>query len=89
MKNVPHIKNMSLFQTGYLTIDRAEQRQVPFTNKTVTKYHLHFPNLEVEASFNDSVRSMSGTSIITKLPSLKPPLSKRPAPFIDRYLTGI
>ena len=44
-----------LFQTGYLTIDRAEQRQVPFTNKTVTEYYLHFPNLEVEASFNDSL----------------------------------
>ena len=44
-----------LFQTGYLTIDRAEQRKVPFTNKTVTEYYLHFPNLEVEESFNGSL----------------------------------
>ena len=44
-----------LFQTGYLTIDRAEQRQVPFTKKNITEYYLHFPNLEVEESFNNSL----------------------------------
>ena len=44
-----------LFQTGYLTIDRAERRKVPFTDKTVTEYYLHFPNLEVEESFNGSL----------------------------------
>ncbi|MBR6060317.1 MAG: AAA family ATPase [Victivallales bacterium] len=44
-----------LFQTGYLTIDHAEQRQVPFTQKVITEYYLHFPNMEVEESFNDSL----------------------------------
>lgn len=44
-----------LFQTGYLTIDRAERQQVPFTNKFVTKYYLRFPNMEVEESFNGSL----------------------------------
>jgi hypothetical protein len=44
-----------LFQTGYLTLDRAENRQVPFTNKTITEYYLHFPNMEVEESFNNSL----------------------------------
>ncbi len=44
-----------LFQTGYLTIDRTEQRQVPFTKKAITEYYLHFPNLEVEESFNNSL----------------------------------
>ncbi len=43
-----------LFQTGYLTIDHAEQQQVPFTNKKITKYYLRFPNMEVEESFNGS-----------------------------------
>ena len=44
-----------LFQTGYLTIDRAERRQVPFTKKVITEYYLHFPNLEVEESFKDAL----------------------------------
>ena len=44
-----------LFQTGYLTIDRAEQRLVPYTKKVITEYYLHFPNMEVEESFNDSL----------------------------------
>ena len=44
-----------LFQTGYLTIDRAERQQVPFTDKFVTKYFLRFPNMEVEESFNGSL----------------------------------
>jgi len=39
---------MMLFQTGYLTIDRAECQQVPFTNKFVTKYYLRFPNMELK-----------------------------------------
>ena len=44
-----------LFQTGYLTIDRAERRQIPFTSKAITEYYLHFPNMEVEESFNGSL----------------------------------
>ena len=44
-----------LFQTGYLTIDRKEQRQVPFTEKVISEYYLRFPNLEVEESFNNSL----------------------------------
>ena len=44
-----------LFQTGYLTIDRAEQRLIPFTSKAITEYYLHFPNMEVEESFNGSL----------------------------------
>ena len=44
-----------LFQTGYLTIDRAEQRLVPYTKKVITEYYLHFPNMEVEESFNNSL----------------------------------
>ena len=41
-----------LFQTGYLTIDRLEQRQVPFTDTVVSEYYLRFPNREVEESFS-------------------------------------
>jgi len=44
-----------LFQTGYLTIDRAERRKIPFTSKAITEYYLHFPNMEVEESFNGSL----------------------------------
>ncbi len=44
-----------LYQTGYLTIDHEEKRQVPFTKKVVTEYYLHFPNQEVEESFNDAL----------------------------------
>ena len=44
-----------LFQTGYLTVDRVAQRQVPFTDKTITEYYLRFPNREVEESFNNSL----------------------------------
>ena len=63
-----------LFQTGYLTIDRAEQREVPFTNETITEYYLHFPNREVEESFNNSllaycttVRKQDSQELILKL----------------------
>ena len=44
-----------LFQTGYLTIDHAEQRKVPYTDMVVTEYYLKFPNQEVEESFNNSL----------------------------------
>ena len=44
-----------LFQTGYLTIDRASQREVPFTDKVITEYYLRFPNHEVEESFSNSL----------------------------------
>ena len=44
-----------LFQTGYLTIDRAEQKTIPFTTKSIREYYLRFPNQEVESSFNDSL----------------------------------
>ena len=44
-----------LFQTGYLTVDRVVQRQVPFTDKIIMEYYLRFPNREVEESFNNSL----------------------------------
>ena len=63
-----------LFQTGYLTIDRMEQRQVPFTDKVVAEYYLKFPNQEVEESFNNSllaycttVRKQDSQELILKL----------------------
>ncbi len=63
-----------LFQTGYLTVDRMEQRQVPFTDKTITEYYLRFPNREVEESFNNSllaycttVRKQDSQELILKL----------------------
>ena len=63
-----------LFQTGYLTIDRAEQRTIPFTTKTIKEYYLRFPNQEVEESFNDSllayctnVRKQDAQKLILKL----------------------
>ena len=63
-----------LFQTGYLTIDRAEQRTIPFTAKSIKEYYLRFPNQEVESSFNDSllaycttVRKQDTQELILKL----------------------
>ena len=63
-----------LFQTGYLTIDRAEQRQVPFTGKVITEYYLRFPNQEVEESFSNSllaycttIRKQDSQELILKL----------------------
>ena len=63
-----------LFQTGYITIDRVAQRQVPFTDKTITEYYLRFPNREVEESFNNSllaycttVRKQDSQELILKL----------------------
>ena len=63
-----------LFQTGYLTIDRAENRTVPFTTKNIKEYYLRFPNQEVEESFNDSllayctsVRRQDAQELILKL----------------------
>ena len=44
-----------LYQTGYLTIDRAADTPVEFTDQTVRLFYLHFPNREVENSFNDSL----------------------------------
>ena len=63
-----------LFQTGYLTIDRAENRTVPFTTTSIREYYLRFPNQEVEESFNDSllayctsVRKQNAQELILKL----------------------
>lgn len=42
-----------LYQTGYLTIEKAVDEPVPFTNQTMRLYYMHFPNREVESSFND------------------------------------
>ena len=63
-----------LFQTGYLTIDHASQREVPFTDKVITEYYLKFPNHEVEESFNNSllaycttVRKQDSQELILKL----------------------
>ena len=63
-----------LFQTGYLTIDRAENRMVPFTTTSIKEYYLRFPNQEVEESFNDSllayctsVRKQNAQELILKL----------------------
>ena len=44
-----------LYQTGYLTIDRSADESVPFTDRTVHLFYLHFPNKEVKYSFNDSL----------------------------------
>ena len=44
-----------LFQTGYLTIDKAVDAQMPYSNRIIRKYYLHFPNQEVEESFNECV----------------------------------
>ena len=63
-----------LFQTGYLTIDRMEQRQIPFTDQTVAEYYLRFPNQEVEESFSNSllaycttIRKQNSQELILKL----------------------
>ena len=63
-----------LFQTGYLTVDRVVQRQVPFTDKIIMEYYLRFPNREVEESFNNSllaycttVRKQDSQELILKL----------------------
>ncbi|NCA78375.1 MAG: AAA family ATPase, partial [Alphaproteobacteria bacterium] len=42
-----------LYQTGYLTIEKAVDEPVPFTDQTMRLYYMHFPNREVESSFND------------------------------------
>ena len=44
-----------LYQTGYLTIDKCVQAKVPYTDHTITEYYLHFPNREVERSFNEQL----------------------------------
>ncbi len=44
-----------LFQTGYLTIDRAEDFKHPYSRQTSRKYYLRFPNREVEESFNNCI----------------------------------
>ena len=44
-----------LFQTGYLTIDKAVDAQMPYSNRIIRKYYLYFPNQEVEESFNECV----------------------------------
>ena len=44
-----------LFQTGYLSIDKCEVKTIPFTNQTIQEYYLHFPNHEVERSFNENL----------------------------------
>jgi len=44
-----------LYQTGYLTIDKCVQKTVPYTDTTVREYYLHFPNFEVERSFNEQL----------------------------------
>ncbi len=55
-----------LFQTGYLTIDRAERRQIPFTSKAITEYYLHFPNMEVEESFNGSLLTYCSAQLLVR-----------------------
>ena len=44
-----------LYQTGYLTIDKCVETPVPYSTETMTSYYLHFPNLEVEKSFNENL----------------------------------
>ena len=44
-----------LFQTGYLTIKKCIDEKIPFTDQTIRKYYLNFPNLEVERSFNEQL----------------------------------
>ena len=63
-----------LYQTGYLTIDKSVQTKIPYTEHTVTEYYLHFPNREVERSFNEqlleyyaAVQADDAQQLITKL----------------------
>ena len=44
-----------LYQTGYLTIEKCVEEKIPFTDQTIRKYYLNFPNLEVERSFNEQL----------------------------------
>ena len=53
---ITHLKPMVLlYQTGYLTIDKCVEDKIPFTDQTIRKYYLKFPNLEVERSFNENL----------------------------------
>ena len=44
-----------LFQTGYLTIKKCVEEKIPYTDQTIRRYYLDFPNLEVERSFNEQL----------------------------------
>ncbi|MBQ6473046.1 MAG: AAA family ATPase [Victivallales bacterium] len=63
-----------LFQTGYLTIKNCIEKEIPFTSQTIREYYLHFPNLEVERSFNEqlleyctAIQTESTTDFLGKL----------------------
>ena len=63
-----------LYQTGYLTIKNCVEDKIPFTDQTIRKYYLKFPNLEVERSFNEqlleyctAIQSESSQDFLSKL----------------------
>ena len=63
-----------LYQTGYLTIKNCIEDKIPFTDQTIRKYYLKFPNLEVERSFNEqlleyctAIQSESSQDFLSKL----------------------
>ena len=63
-----------LFQSGYLTIKKYVDEKIPYTDQTIRKYYLDFPNLEVERSFNEqlleyctAIRSESSPDFFGKL----------------------
>ena len=63
-----------LYQTGYLTIKNCVEDKIPFTDQTIRKYYLRFPNLEVERSFNEqlleyctAIQSESSQDFLSKL----------------------
>ena len=44
-----------LYQSGYLTIRKCVEEKIPYTDETIRKYYLNFPNTEVERAFNNSL----------------------------------
>ena len=63
-----------LYQTGYLTIKNCVEDKIPFTDQTIRKYYLRFPNREVERSFNEqlleyctAIQSESSQDFLSKL----------------------
>ena len=63
-----------LFQSGYLTIKKCVEEKIPYTDQTIRRYYLDFPNLEVERSFNEqlleyctAIQSESSPDFLSKL----------------------
>ncbi len=63
-----------LFQSGYLTIRKCVEEKIPYTDQTIRRYYLDFPNFEVERSFNEqlleyctAIQSESSLDFLSKL----------------------